>query len=434
VAGRRGTGRAWASADEWLVLLHDRLPAYITWEQYEANQRQLRENSTHFGSGAPRGRGLLAGLVICGRCGKHMSVSYAGSSKARFTCDSDRYHLGVQQCQALTAQPLEELVTQQVFLALEPASLELSLKAAEEIENQRRRVEHQHVQSVERATYEAERAWRQYTAVEPENRLVARELERRWETALEAQKQAEECLDRFRAQRPPRLSEIERSRISALASDLPSLWFAESTEATDRQVILRTMLDRIEVTVVDRTERVEVKLVWAGGYASRHEIRRTVSSYARLQDAEQLRARVLHLRQQGYSHREVAEQLNAEGYRAPRGKMFTTVMAGFLWQRLRPTEGTSSRPPLPKGCWKGADLATHLGATASTLNTWRRREWIHARRLAGRWIYWAPAAELRRLKKLRAHPRRPLAPCPKDLTTPTGPPVWTWTDPCQPFE
>lgn len=424
VAGKRGSGRAWASPDEWQVLIPDRLPAYITWEQYEANQRQLRENSTRFGSGAPRGRALLAGRVVCGRCGKRMSVSYAGSSKARFTCDSDRYHLGRPQCQALTAQPLETLVAQQVLLALEPASLELSLKAAEEIESQRHRVEQQHLRSVERAAYDADRAWRQYTAVEPENRLVARELERRWEAALETQKQAQEQLDRFRRELPPRLTERERHRITALARDLPALWSADSTETTDRQTIIRTLIDRIEVTVVDRTERVDVKLVWAGGYESRHEIRRTVSSYATLEEGERIIARVTALRRQGYSHREVAQQLNVEGYRAPRGEVFTEAMASFLWRRGKPADRRSPPIPLPKDQWMGVDLATRLGISPSTLNTWRRRGWVHAQQSKGRWIYWAPVTEQRRLKKLRAHPRRPLVPLPKELTVPTRSPPW----------
>jgi DNA invertase Pin-like site-specific DNA recombinase len=424
VAGKRGSGRAWASADEWQVLIHDRLPAYMTWEQYEANQRQLRENSTRFGRGAPRGRALLAGRVTCGRCGKQMSVSYAGRSNARFTCDADRNHLGLPQCQALAARPLEELVTQQLLIAIEPASLELSLQAAEAIEHDRRRLEQQHLHSVERATYGADRAWRQYTAVEPENRLVARDLERRWEATLEEQKHAAEELDRFRAEQPTRLTDSQRERIAALAADIPALWSADATETTDRQTILRTLIDRIEVTVVDDTERVEVNLYWAGGYESRHEIRRPVRSYSKLENAEGIAARVVQLHGEGYSHREVARQLNAEGYHAPRGEVFTEAMVSFLWKRVQRSHRAGNEIKLPKDHWRGMDLARRLGMSASTLNTWRRRGWVHARQLGGRWVYWVPTAERSRLKKLRNHPREPLVPLPNDLTTPTGPLPW----------
>src|SRR5438105_2347343 len=99
-----------------------------------------------------------------------MSINYADRSHARFTCDAARNHWGEPQCQALNARPLETFVTRQILIALEPVSLELSLAAAEQIEAERQRLDQQHRHAVERATYEAERAWRQYTAVEPENR------------------------------------------------------------------------------------------------------------------------------------------------------------------------------------------------------------------------------------------------------------------------
>lgn len=423
-AGQQGSGRMWAPPEEWQVLIQDRLPAYITWEQYQANRAKLRENSTLFGSGAPRGTALLTGRVVCGRCGRRMHMVYAGRSKGRFLCDSDRNHLGLAECQALNAPPLEELVAQQLLIALEPASLELSLQAAEAIEQDRRRLEQQHVQSVERATYEADRAWRQYTAVEPEHRLVARALERRWEAALEEEKRAAEQLDRFRAAQPTRLTESQRQQIAHLAADIPALWSADATETSDRQMILRTLVERIEVTVLNNTERVEVNLVWAGGYESRHELRRAVGSYARLEDGARILARVRELHEQGHSHGEVAQQLNTEGYHGTRGGAFTAAMVGHCWRRVPRPSRARRRPTLPTDHWTVADLATRLGTSPSTLNTWRRRGWVHARQSAGRWIYWAPAAEQARLKKLHGHPHRPLVPLPRELTTPAGSPPW----------
>lgn len=126
-----------------------------------------------------RSRGPTRRMLAAGRaghlraCGRRMSIEYANRSKPRLTCNADRNHLGVSQCQSLIAQPLERLVARQVLIALEPASLELSLAAADQVEAGRRRLQDFHEQGLERARYEAERAWRQYTAVEPENRLVA---------------------------------------------------------------------------------------------------------------------------------------------------------------------------------------------------------------------------------------------------------------------
>ena len=114
VAGKRGSGRRWATPDQWEVLIHDALPAYITWQQWAKNQAKLKENSTKYGRGAPRGASLLAGRVVCGRCGNHMSISYAERNNARLTCDAARWQKGDPQCQSLRARPLEMLVVEQI--------------------------------------------------------------------------------------------------------------------------------------------------------------------------------------------------------------------------------------------------------------------------------------------------------------------------------
>ena len=126
-----------------------------------------------------------------------MTVSYAGQSKARFTCDMARNQWGQKQCQAFRAKPLRELVERQLMIALKPASIELSLEASKQIESERQKVLQHHQQTVNRATYQCELARRRYEEVDPQNRLVAGELERRWESTLLEQRQAEESLERF---------------------------------------------------------------------------------------------------------------------------------------------------------------------------------------------------------------------------------------------
>lgn len=438
IPGRRGSGRAWAPAEEWEVLRRDELPAYITWEQYEANQRQLRDNSKKHGRGTPHGGGsLLSGIVRCGRCGKRMSVSYANRAQVRFTCDAARNHWGEPQCQALTGHPLETLVAGQVLLALEPAALDLSLAAVDNIEAERQRLQQHHQQDVERATYEADRSWRQYTQVEPEHRLVVRDLERRWEAALAAKRAAEETLDQFRRTQPTRLSDDERARIRELATNVPALWRAPTTQQSDRQEIVRQLLECVEVTVVDGTERVDVTLRWAGGFQSRHEIRRPVSSYRRLAEGQRVLQRVSELKQQGLPHAEVARRLNAESFRGPGGQHFTVPMVTFLCRRARqagllppvslPAQQSATTLTTSCGhvdCWRGSLLANKLNVPASTLNTWRRRGWVHACRWAGQWLYWAHREELERLCALRDHPRAALARVPSTLTTPLCEPAW----------
>ncbi len=142
-------------------------------------------------------------------------------------------------CQGLAGGVLDDLVAARVLTALEPAALELSLMAADDLERERARLHQDRRQGLERARYEAERASRQYDAVEPENRLVARELERRWEEALKEQRRLEEDDARFSRDQPRGLSADEREQIRAWARDLPALWRTATTTAADRQRIVR---------------------------------------------------------------------------------------------------------------------------------------------------------------------------------------------------
>src|SRR5262249_47848427 len=163
-----------------------------------------------------------------------MGIHYARRARPQLICTGASTYLGAPPCQSLTTDAVEALIARQVLIALEPASLELSLAAGDQIEAKRRRLHDHHEQSLERARFEAERAWRQYAAVEPEHRLVARDLERRWEDALGRQRAAQEALERFRQEQPARLTDAQRAQIRGLAADLPALWHAPSTRPSDR--------------------------------------------------------------------------------------------------------------------------------------------------------------------------------------------------------
>ena len=254
---------------EWLVLEWDRLPAYITREQYEANRQRLLQNSPRPGSpGVPRtGKALLTGLLRCGACGRRMYASYRSKSTAYYGCVRRRDEGST--CCGLEAGVVDELVAQQVLHALEPATLELSLKAIQDVHQERERLHRHWKQRLERATYEAGRAERQYQVCEPENRLVARSLERQWEEALRKQRDLTEEYDRFLKEQPPQLSEDQRARILALSSDLPTLWNAAETTAADRKEIIRLVVERVVVHVRADSERAEVVISWRGGATTR---------------------------------------------------------------------------------------------------------------------------------------------------------------------
>src|SRR3954454_11401835 len=269
VPGRPATGRVVVPRDEWEVLIHDHLPGYITWERYEANLRRDAENSARAGAMRAAGEGdsLLAGLVSCGRCGRRMMVAYTGKEVLlRYSCQRGALDYAEPVCQSLAGGPLDELVGRQVLLALEPAAVELSLRAVGDAQGERDRLDRQWRLRVERSRYEAERAARQYQACEPENRMVGRELERRWEQALLEQRGAEDEYDRFLRGRPAGLTGDEIDMINSLSEDVPALWRAVSTTAADRKEVVRHLVEWVSVAVQGETEWVDVTIHWAGGF------------------------------------------------------------------------------------------------------------------------------------------------------------------------
>lgn len=410
------TSRRKLSSEEWPVLIRDHVPAYISWKQWEKNQKTLRENSTKFGLGPSRGSSLLSGRVCCGRCGARMAVQYR-EANPYFSCRIASMSYAEPLCQSFNGMWLEPLVTDLVLQAFQPAAIELSMKAVESIETERERLDRQHRQSLERATYEAQLARRRYEEVDPANRLVASELERTWEASLKIQRRQEEAVNRFRTQTPPTLSEEQRTSIIALSADFRGLWDSPKTSNIERQNLIRILIDRIEVDTVNGTERLSVTIHWSGGFSSQHESRRRVQSFDDLEDSETLIRRAQELYNAGYPREALASQLNAEGFRPAKNEQFTKTSIGALMLTLRRRKLIRDRPELSTGFWRAKVLAKELGIAAPTLTQWRYRNWVQSAQVGSRWIYWADAAELKRLRQLASHPPSGSTPTPEHLTT-----------------
>jgi Recombinase len=283
--------------------------------------------------------------------------------------------------------------------------VELSLKAIENVQHERQRLSCHWEQRLERATYEVQRAERQYQAVEPENRLVARSLERQWEAALRAQRELREEYDRFLNEQPPRLTEEERGRIIAISADIPTLWNSPETTARDRKEIVRLLTERIAVDVRANTQRAEVLITWRGNQTTRHEIVRTVSRYECLGEYDQIMDRIVQLRLEGLTMKQLAAQLTREGYRTPRSqKGYTSTSVRKLLSRRGLTGGVIGREKLDRGEWWLPDLASKLGIPCSRLRDWAMRKEVRARRVIpeGPWVIWADGRERRRLRNLIA--------------------------------
>ena len=410
--GRPSTGKLIRRPEECLVLLRDRLPAYISWERFEANQGRLTANRNLPSTpGAPRqGPALLTGLVRCGRCGRRMMVRYAGpKQRVSYTCTRGSADYAEPLCQGLSnARLLEELVAGQLLAAVRPAALEASLAAVAGVERQRAELQRQWQLRRERAAFDVDRAARQYQACEPENRLVARKLERRWEDALKQQRQLDAAYARFERSAPAELSDTALSSIRALAADLPAVWSAATTTPADRRRIAR-LLERVVVTVDKGSERVDVVLHWVGGAAQAHAITRPVTRYCQQSDYPRLVARLRELCTGRDNSSAIAERLNAEGLRSPkRTKRFT----GEMVRRLTAHLGLARRQRHGSTAGLGPDeyrpmgLARRLGISRDTVRRWLRAGWLNLRRDEdGHHVIWADAGELRRLRELHALPR-----------------------------
>lgn len=333
VPGRRGTGRRVLAAKDCDVFLPDNHAAYISWEQYQANIRRLAVHRQHGPQPGPASEmvSLLAGLVVCGQCDSPMQTRY--TRRLRYDCQREALDHGSKSCQSLVGKPLEELIEQQVLRAIEPASLELSLEAAREWERERATLEQQWQLRLERAKQETQRAQRQYDAVEPENRLVARTLEGKWEESLQRQYELQEEYDRFRQSQPARLSATERAQIESLARDLPALWHSPQTSLADKRHVVRLLLEQLVVWAPSHTHQVTVECHWAGGAVTRHEVCRPVRSWKQLGNYESLLERLQFYSALGHKSSEIAKLLNAEGYYTPRGTALTAANVRQLLSR-----------------------------------------------------------------------------------------------------
>ena len=398
----------------WQVCLPGLLPAYIAWEEYLRNQARLDANrAASEGSGAVRdGSALLSGLVACGRCHYRMAVQYGKARNAkryaRYVCAHEATSHGGAVCSSVTAPALDAVVGRLALQALTPAALEVSLKVAREVEEGRKEREALWHKRLERARYEAARAERQYHAVEPENRLVARTLERAWEQKLAEVRTLEEEHRRQERRAPGHLTAAERDTIRQLAQDVPRLWEAESTRAADRKTLLRLLMERVDVTVHPRSERVDVVVHWAGGSQTCTDMARPVGRLAQLARHVELLERLRTLRQEGHTAAQIAQALNQEGFKTPtqRSGFNERLVRAMVLRHGAPARGPRPVPSPAPDAWWLADLARALNMPVVTLYGWIRYGWVRSERTAGQRVAYADRQELARLKKLRARQLR----------------------------
>ncbi len=368
---------------EWKVFIPNAHPGYIPWEEYEANQARLLANANGYGSDrrkspAREGTALLQGLVVCGICGRRMTVGYhvrQGHPAPDYICD----HPGIQpRCQRIPGRSIDQAVGQTVVEAMTPASLEVALQVFAELRARKAETDRLQAAQVERSREEAELAQQRFMLVRPENRLVADTLERQWNERLGRLRQLEDEYARSPSAQKPGLTAEAKERILALTSDLPRLWNDPRTPARERKRMLRLLVE--DVTLA-RDSVIQIHIRWKGGATTSLEVplplgapdlRRTP-----LEIVEQVRALVTE-----QTDSEIAITLNARRLRSGTGKPFSA----FVVRHLRYNYGIQSfGEHLREAGWlTPGEMAAQLGVHPSTAKRFAREGVLRAARVNGK--------------------------------------------------
>jgi DNA invertase Pin-like site-specific DNA recombinase len=320
---------------EWQVLIADHHPGFIDWQIYEANQERIARNTRpgpHKAGGAVReGGALLQGLARCGHCGRRLHTHYRGrKSSPGYHCPGKVLVEGRGvYCLNIGGIQIDEAVTRAFIAALEPVGLAATLAAAERLESDREAALKQWRLGVERASYEAQRAERRYRAVDPDNRLVARGLEREWEERLRALDAAKAELERRERQQPRVISQAERDRLLALGPDLAAVWRATTTAPHDRKELLRSLVEEVIVKVERDKAAAHLTLRWKGGALDEIDLTLPRSRPATIRTDEDTIALVRRLAVH-YPDSVIAGILNRQGRSTAYGHRFIAGRVGNL--------------------------------------------------------------------------------------------------------
>jgi len=376
---------------DWRVSLQEHHEGYITWAEFLKNQERLEKNRTNgeemvLSGPAREGLALLQGLLLCGHCGRALTVRYTGNGgiypcyQCNWLC---REGLASKDCMSFRCDLLDVAIVEEVLEALQPAELELALAALQELEARDQTILRQWQMRLERAEYEAALAERRYQEVDPSQRLVAATLERRWNAALlqleEIKKQATE----FQRQEARVATSEQKAKVLALARDLPRLWHAPTTEAKDRKRMLRLLIKDITVEKPSNQKQLVVHIRWQGGASSDLSVQIPPNRADRVRYPAAVVDRVRDLAQ-SLPNAEIAERLNREGHVSALGKPFTGSI--IQWIRYR-----YQIPKITLACPEELtveQVAKRFGVSPNVVYYWIDRSVIQARRLNAGAPYW----------------------------------------------
>jgi DNA invertase Pin-like site-specific DNA recombinase len=361
---------------EWPVLIHDHHEGYLSWGDYLAHETKLAANRTNAGARPPReGSALCQGIITCGSCGKPMRTNYHTDQRPSYECSRRADGLTTPTCRSIAAATVDNAVVSRLLQALDPAEIALALAAADDVTDRHQRISRAAELAVERARYEADRAERAFCQVEPENRLVARTLEARWETKLAALAETEQALAAAGDARPPLPTRVE---LENLATDLPGLWQAPTTSNKDRKRLLRTLI--ADVTLLPETNPARARIGIRWHTRSCDEL--TADRPLPPGPAKRSPSPAVELvRQLGPTTdtRDMADKLNAAGLTTGHGQPFD--IAAVQW--IRHAYHIPAPTPYTHGEISVADAAERLGCSIGVIYDWITTGKLTARRGAG---------------------------------------------------
>ena len=306
--------------EQWKIVIPNKYPAYIATDVFDKIENMLKQNYAEYTRnktrGVPRyGAALLQGIIFCGACGHKMCVQYKGGN--RYLCNHLRTQYRTPICQFLSADSIDEYVIKTFFEALSPVELNAYEASLKEKDLETQSVLKAQQQKLERLSYQAKLAEAQFNQVDPCNRLVAAELEKRWEQALLTLKQAEKIIEeKSKEKYSIEIPDEIKCAFRDIGKQLPTIWSKPELSHKQRKEFLRCLIDKV---VVHRQERdtVSVRIVWKGGDTTTTSINVRVGSFKELSSSKEMERKIINLSQQGINDESIAEQLTTEGYRSP---------------------------------------------------------------------------------------------------------------------
>lgn len=322
--------------EDWKVFIPDHHPAYISWDDFEANHKLLESNQTNAERSGParEGAALLPGIILCGRCGRRMTVRYTGTGGIRpaYECVGRWEHGNKATCSSVPADVLDKAVSEKILSIMKPSELEISLKVIHSIGDADRMSDKQWLLTIERAQYEADRAERQFMLADPENRLVVRSLETNWNQKLKALEQAKQDYAMYSSKKSWCPSHEEEQDILNLARKIPEIWNAPSATPKEKKRIIRILIEDITVTAEKRCPDFSIGIRFRSGKCEQISLKKPLPCADRKRHTDDTITLIqeLALSMDDYG---IADHLNQKGLTTPDGKNFTC--ASVRWIRYK---------------------------------------------------------------------------------------------------